>query len=186
MFSSGLGLCNRGREDGSPYISLICWPTLVKTSQGEENPFLWRRVCFKECVAWRLSSRGHPAREKSENKCLAWIHATDCVKVHRNRLEDPEGVRVIALLFLDLGARRGWMVSTKLRPLYPRERPGTHCTGGWVGPRAGLDVCEKLAPTGITNCVVDLKSVFRVFCWPYVRICVRTHSHTLTILDQWV
>jgi hypothetical protein len=26
---------------------------------------------------------------------------------------------------------------------YPRERPGTHCTWGWVGPRAGLDVCEK-------------------------------------------
>jgi hypothetical protein len=24
--------------------------------------------------------------------------------------------------------------------LYPEERaPGTHCTGGWVGPRAGLD-----------------------------------------------
>jgi hypothetical protein len=24
--------------------------------------------------------------------------------------------------------------------LYPGERtPGTHCTGGWVGPRAGLD-----------------------------------------------
>jgi hypothetical protein len=23
--------------------------------------------------------------------------------------------------------------------LYPRERAGTHCTGGWVGPRAGLD-----------------------------------------------
>jgi hypothetical protein len=21
--------------------------------------------------------------------------------------------------------------------LYSRERPGTHCTGGWVGPRAG-------------------------------------------------
>jgi len=26
--------------------------------------------------------------------------------------------------------------------LYPRERPGTHCTGGWVGPRAGLDYSE--------------------------------------------
>jgi hypothetical protein len=24
-----------------------------------------------------------------------------------------------------------------------RERPGTHCTGGWVGPRAGLDRCGK-------------------------------------------
>jgi len=23
--------------------------------------------------------------------------------------------------------------------LYPRERTGTHFTGGWVGPRAGLD-----------------------------------------------
>jgi len=23
--------------------------------------------------------------------------------------------------------------------LYPRERPGTYCIGGWVGPRAGLD-----------------------------------------------
>ena len=23
--------------------------------------------------------------------------------------------------------------------LYPQERPGTHCTGGWVCPRAGLD-----------------------------------------------
>jgi hypothetical protein len=33
------------------------------------------------------------------------------------------------------------------RPLYPRERPGTHCTGSWVGPRAGLDVCEKSHPT---------------------------------------
>jgi hypothetical protein len=28
--------------------------------------------------------------------------------------------------------------------LFPRERtPGTHCTEGWVGPRAGLDTEEK-------------------------------------------
>jgi hypothetical protein len=38
------------------------------------------------------------------------------------------------------------MVGTTLRPLNPRERPGTHCTGGWVGPRAGLDVCVKSHP----------------------------------------
>ena len=30
--------------------------------------------------------------------------------------------------------------------LYPQERPGTHCTGGWAGPRAGLDRCEKSRP----------------------------------------
>jgi len=29
--------------------------------------------------------------------------------------------------------------------LYPRERPGTHYTGGWVGPRAGLDGRKKIA-----------------------------------------
>ena len=28
----------------------------------------------------------------------------------------------------------------------PRERPGTHCAGGWVGPTAGLDRCEKSRP----------------------------------------
>jgi hypothetical protein len=36
------------------------------------------------------------------------------------------------------------VVSFTPRPLYPRERaPGTHCIGGWVDPRAGLDDMEK-------------------------------------------
>ena len=34
---------------------------------------------------------------------------------------------------------------------YPRERPGTHCIGGWVGLRAGLDWCGKSRPTGIRS-----------------------------------
>ena len=39
--------------------------------------------------------------------------------------------------------------------LYPRERPSTHCTGDWVGPRAGLDRCGKsLPPPGF-----DLRTV---------------------------
>ena len=42
--------------------------------------------------------------------------------------------------------RWGWVVSTTSRPLYPWERPGTHCIGGWVGPRAGLDGCGKSRP----------------------------------------
>jgi hypothetical protein len=35
----------------------------------------------------------------------------------------------------------GWVVSVTPRPRFtPGERtPGTHCTGGWAGPRAGLD-----------------------------------------------
>jgi hypothetical protein len=65
------------------------------------------------------------------------------VKVPRNRSEGLEWARGIALPFLDLATRRGWVVSTTPRPFYPRESPGTHCTGGWVGPRANLDVCKK-------------------------------------------
>jgi hypothetical protein len=36
-----------------------------------------------------------------------------------------------------------WVVNATPLPLYPREWPGTHCIGGWVGPRAGLDGCGK-------------------------------------------
>jgi hypothetical protein len=31
-------------------------------------------------------------------------------------------------------------------PLYPQERPRTHCIEGWVGPTAGLDGCGKSHP----------------------------------------
>jgi hypothetical protein len=57
----------------------------------------------------------------------------------------PEVGRGIALLFRDLGARR-WCGQHYAPAALPRERPGTHCTGGWVDPRAGLDVCEKSRP----------------------------------------
>jgi hypothetical protein len=73
--------------------------------------------------------------------------------------------RGIALLFLDLDARRGWVVSTTPRPLHPRERPGTHCTGGWLGLRAGLDVCEKSRPpTGFDTRTVQpvAQSLYRL------------------------
>jgi hypothetical protein len=36
-----------------------------------------------------------------------------------------------------------WSTSRPVR-FTPRERaPGTHCIGGWVDPRAGLDDMEK-------------------------------------------
>ena len=37
--------------------------------------------------------------------------------------------------------------------LYPRERAGTHCTGGWVGPRAGHKTYFNLL-----NCNFDFKN----------------------------
>jgi hypothetical protein len=40
----------------------------------------------------------------------------------------------------------GRVINTTPGPLYPRERPGTLCIGGWVGSRAGLDGCGKSRP----------------------------------------
>jgi hypothetical protein len=57
--------------------------------------------------------------------------------------QSQRGSRGIALFIPDLGAKRCWVFSTKPRPLNPQEKPGAYCTGGWVVPRAGLDMCEK-------------------------------------------
>ena len=50
----------------------------------------------------------------------------------------------IALLFHDQRHWK-WVRGQPHAPaaFYPRERPGSHCTGGWVGPRTSLDRCEK-------------------------------------------
>jgi hypothetical protein len=44
-------------------------------------------------------------------------------EVPHNRLESPEGGGGITLHCLVLGARRGWVVSTTPRPLYPGKDP---------------------------------------------------------------
>jgi hypothetical protein len=47
---------------------------------------------------------------------------------------------------------------------FPWERPHTHCTGGWVGPRAGLDRCGKCHITGIRypDCPARSRSLYRL------------------------
>jgi hypothetical protein len=45
----------------------------------------------------------------------------------------------------------GWVVNATARPLYPRERPSTHYTGDWVGPRPVWTGTKNLASTGIRS-----------------------------------
>ena len=40
----------------------------------------------------------------------------------------------------------GCVVNATPPLLYPRERPGTYCIGGCVGPRAGVDGWGKSRP----------------------------------------
>jgi hypothetical protein len=56
------------------------------------------------------------------------------------------GSRGIALPFHDHGTRRAEGSASRPGLSLPRERPGTDCTGGWVGPRTGLDRCGKSRP----------------------------------------
>jgi hypothetical protein len=37
----------------------------------------------------------------------------------------------------------GGVANSTPQPVYTWERPGTHCTGGSVSPRAGMDGCGK-------------------------------------------
>jgi len=52
----------------------------------------------------------------------------------------------ITLSFLKIGFKCEWVVNATPRPLYPRERPFTNFTGGWVDPRTGLDGYGKSRP----------------------------------------
>jgi hypothetical protein len=50
----------------------------------------------------------------------------------------------------------GWVIDGTPRPLYPRERRGSHCIGGWLGPLpSGFDprIVQSVASryTGPTN-----------------------------------
>ena len=64
--------------------------------------------------------------------------------------------RGIAPLFHDHGTRRG-VSGQQHAPavLYPRERSGTHCTGGCEGPKAGLVGRKNLAPKGFDSRTVQ-------------------------------
>jgi len=48
-----------------------------------------------------------------------------------------EGVEVLLYSSFNLDASGMWVINVSPLPRYPREWPGTHYVGRWVGPRAG-------------------------------------------------
>jgi len=58
-----------------------------------------------------------------------FVELTFHIKVHtRTGHEGPEGGDISTLSLTS--ALDGWVVNATPRPLYPQERPGTHCIGG--------------------------------------------------------
>jgi hypothetical protein len=63
-------------------------------------------------------------------------------------LAGTEGAYFIADIHSQPGNQRR---SAKLRPLYPRKRPSTHCKGHWVGLGGQSGQHRKVPPTGIRS-----------------------------------
>jgi len=67
--------------------------------------------------------------------------------------------------------------------LYPRERPGTHFTGGWVGPKTGLDRRKISFPPGFDPGSYSPQSVAIPTELPgpqyYIYICIYIYIHIL-------
>ena len=70
------------------------------------------------------------------------------VSVFSQATQTPTVSRGIALLFLGPRHQMGWGSTPSPGRLYPREIRSTHCTVGWVGPRAGLDGRKFSSPPG--------------------------------------
>ena len=66
--------------------------------------------------------------------------------------------------------------------LYFRERPGTHFTGGWMGPRAGLDGRKISSPPGFHPRTVQpvAQSLYRLSYPAHTNTHKHTHIHTHT------
>jgi hypothetical protein len=71
---------------------------------------------------------------------LVWQKKKKKMSLYKSRRR-LGGAEIQLLLIFDLGTRWGWVISVTSRPLFrPGKGPaGTRCTGGWVGPRVGLD-----------------------------------------------
>jgi len=97
---------------------------------------------------------------------LKWSH-------YRTVVAQREG-RGIALLFRDRGTRRGWVVSRTPRPHFTpgKDPPGTHFTGGWMGPRDKARSTESLAALQLL--------IKHTHTHRHTRTRTHTHTHTHT------
>jgi hypothetical protein len=105
-------------------------------------------------------------------RIYAWMYQKcmyACKKLSRytphSRLEER---RYSSYSFPTLALDKGdWSSSRPDRALPGERTPGTHCTGGWVSPRAGLDAVD----TGKFLCLCRGSNPDRPVVQPVVRHC---------------
>jgi len=87
-----------------------------------------------------------PQTEENLSLCLITVNTTPWTYIGEVKCTHVQALRLCTgrkahrgTTALEGGERSGSHPAI----LYPQERPSTHCTGGWVGPRASLDRCGK-------------------------------------------
>ena len=92
-----------------------------------------------------------------------------------------------------------WSAESHGRNLPPRERPGTHFTGGWVGPQGRSGRAENLVPTGNRSRTVQpvaqspYRLSYQVYIFlNYIRLYFQRHVSAQFVgpssgrfLDRW-
>ena len=78
-------------------------------------------------------------------------HTSGCfpayeVQPRTGHLGPEEEQRYSSTLSLTSAPDSGGWSAQRTRPFTPGKETGTHCVGGWVGPRVGLDGCGKSRP----------------------------------------
>ena len=89
--------------------------------------------------------------------------------------------RRIACTHSQPNTRRRWVISTTFQLLFPQEWPGTHCTEGSMGFRAGLPSTENLVSVGIRS--PELPACNESLC----QLCYPGHlkSYAYLEIDLW-
>jgi hypothetical protein len=77
------------------------------------------------------------------------------------RASGTEGSRGITVPFLTSTLDEGGWSTSRPGRFTPGKKHGTNCTGGWVGPMAGLDECWKFASSGIWTPNLPARSELR-------------------------
>jgi len=135
------------------------WTAKFQPEVSESKVVIFPPSKFRD--PWNLFMDSHGVRRPQVKSCcpilkrkfFIYIHIYIYIKVkvkwscYRPVVAQRVGTGT-ALLFHDCGTRRGWVVSSTPRPHFTPERPGTHFTGGWVGPGAGLEGRKFSSPPG--------------------------------------
>jgi hypothetical protein len=110
--------------------------------------FVWaHHLSHRDLVTRRLYQREFtvrsPCRVKIQAPTVALRHTQPPIQWSNVKFTPEQTTKAqrrnsgIAILFFDLDTGQRHDLG---------KRPGTQCIGGWVGPRAGLDGCEKSRP----------------------------------------